>query len=310
MNRKGISVRNLLALLLLPVMLVGAGCTRHQKEARFQVVTSIMPLKYFAERIGGRHVSVSVMVPPGGDPHSYEPAPKQMVKLSKALLFIKAGSGIEFELDWMPRFLSLNPGLLVCDASRGVKLIPLQDGDDRAEEHHDHEEASEHHHHGGLDPHYWLSASNGIVIARNTAVALETIDPEHKAEYAANAEKLISELASLDSETKKKIAAAKQKKFLVFHPAWGYYARDYGLEQIAVEAEGKTLTPRQMQHVIDTARQNRIRAVFISPQFNSAQADAIASAIGGYTLAVDPLAEDYPGNIRHTTDLFLKTGNE
>jgi zinc transport system substrate-binding protein len=122
--------------------------------------------------------------------------------------------------------------------------------------------------------------------------------------------RLLGELRSLDTEIKEKIAGAKLKKFLVFHPAWGYYAHDYGLEQIAVEVEGKSLTPRQMRNVIETAAKNRIRAVFISPQFNAQQADAIAAAIGGYTLTVDPLAADYQENLRRATGLFMKAGNE
>lgn len=291
------------------MLLLHAGCRQSTENNRLQVVASITPLAYFAERIGSGRISVSVMVPSGGDPHSYEPKPKQMVMLRNAILFLKAGSGIEFELDWMSRFLSLNPGLKVCDASEGIKLIPMPAGED---DHHEEQNEAHRgqHRHGGMDPHYWLSPANAMIMTRNIAKALEAADPAHREEYAANALRLLRELRSLDTEIKEKIAGAKLKKFLVFHPAWGYYAQDYGLEQIAVEVEGKSLTPRQMRNVIETAAKNRIRAVFISPQFNAQQADAIAAAIGGYTLTVDPLAADYQENLRRATGLFMKAGNE
>ncbi|NTW83301.1 MAG: zinc ABC transporter solute-binding protein [Chlorobiaceae bacterium] len=300
-------------LLVVPLLLVISACRPPSEEKRFHVVTSIMPLSYFVERIGGNHVTVSVMVPPGGDPHSYEPTPKQMVSLRKSALFIKTGSGIEFELDWMPRILSLNPGLSICDASEGVQLIPMTEGEDvHGEEHHGVGAAHQHlhHQHAGTDPHYWLTPENGMIMTRNIARALAEADPSHKETYSANAAALIGELQSLDREIKEKIAGARIRKFLVFHPAWGYYAHTYGLEQIAAEAEGKTLTPVQMQHVIQTARKNRIKVVFISPQFNSSQAEAIAAEIEGRILAVDPLSADYQENLRRATSLFLKAGHE
>ncbi len=291
-------------------LLLQTGCTHSPDDNRLQIVSSITPLSYFAERIGGRYVSVSVMVPPGGDPHSYEPKPSQLVMLSHAILFIKAGSGIEFELDWMPRILSLNPGLRICDASAGATLLPMPKGERAEDADMYHEEHREHHRHGNKDPHFWLSPANAVTIVRNIAKALESEDPAHSKEYRANASRLEEELRALDREIQEKISGVTLRKFLVFHPAWGYFAHDYGLEQIAVEAEGKSLTPGQMRHVIDTAKKNGIRVVFISPQFNAQQAGAIAKAIGGKIHSVDPLASDYQDNLRRTTELFVKAGNE
>lgn len=284
---------------VLPLLLFSlfiAACVQPARTGKLQVVASIAPLSYFAERIGGRHVSVSVMVPPGGNPHSYEPAPRQMVRLGEAALFIKAGSGVEFELDWMDRFLSINRGLKICNGVDGVRLIPIK--------HHDEQDE---HHHEGYDPHYWLSPANGVIIAKNIEKALVLADPVNRDDYAVNCSKLVAELQALDKEILGKVAGLKSRRFLVFHPAWGYYAEAYKFEQIAVEEEGKTLTPRQMQRVIEKAKANRIKVVFVSPQFNTSQAKIIAAEIGGVTRTVDPLSAEYQENLRRATQAFSES---
>jgi zinc transport system substrate-binding protein len=291
--------RTLCLLLTMLPLLLQYGCSHPSLIEGTRVVVSIEPLAYFAERIGGSHVSVSVMVPPGGNPHSYEPTPKQIAGLSGASLFIRAGSGVEFELDWMPRMLSLYPGLRVCDASESVKLIPMA-----PEEKDGHDGHVKAHHHGRYDPHYWLSPENGIVMARNIERALRTADPSHAADYAASAAGLITELKALSEEIRTELSPVRNRRFLVFHPAWGYYAAEFGLEQLAAEEEGKTLTPRQIQRIIETARSNGIRVIFVSPQFSSVQAEAIARDIGGVTRVVDPLARDYQENLRRATESF------
>jgi len=286
---------------LLLLCLLHAGCRPSPQSATLHVVASIAPLAYFAERVGGRYVTVSLMVPPGGNPHSYEPTPKQMSALAEAALFVKAGSGVEFELDWMPRFLSLNSRLKVCDASEGVTLMALH----REEEGDEHQEG-ENHRHEGIDPHYWMSPENAIFITRNIEKALSAADPSHKAYYRANAGKLVAELLELHREIAGRLGSLENRRFLVFHPAWGYYATAFGLEQTAAEDEGKSLTPRKLQAVIGKARKNGIRVVFVSPQFSTVQAEAIARDIGGVTGTVDPLARDYQENLRRATAAFIR----
>jgi len=292
---------------MLMILLLQNGCVNTPENGRLQVVTSIVPFAYFVERIGGDHVAVTAMVPPGGNPHSYEPTPRQMSSLSGASLFVKAGSGVEFELDWMPRILSLNPELQICDASEGVRLIAVNH-EDHAHEKRTHAEDlrkdADHHHHGRFDPHYWLSPENGIIIARNIEKALILVDPERRERYTANADEVVSELEALRFDIRSRLEPVRNRRFLVFHPAWGYYADEFGLKQIAAEEEGKTLTPRQLQKVIEQARAADIRVVFISPQFSNVQAEAIARDIGGRTGTVDPLAHDYMDNLRKATDAF------
>ncbi|NTV02761.1 MAG: zinc ABC transporter solute-binding protein [Chlorobiaceae bacterium] len=282
-------------MLPLLLMVVLQACRSGSGSGKMQVVASIEPLAYFVERIGGDRVSVSVMVPPGGDPHSYEPTPRQMARLGSAALFVKAGSGVEFELNWMPRFLGLNHALRVCDASEGVRLIPMAHAD-----RHDAPAGRQ----GRHDPHFWLSPANARVIAANVERSLAAIDQPHRGEYEANLAKLDGELAALDGQIRQRLDGVPNRRFIVFHPAWGYFARDFGLEQMAVEQEGKELTPVQMARVIRLARSAGIRTVFVSPQFSSAQADAIAHDIGGTTATVDPLSREYQGNLRRAAEAF------
>jgi zinc transport system substrate-binding protein len=294
----------ILSCLLLSLFLVNLqGCSRTSPSRKLQVVASIEPIAYFVDRVGGDRVSVSVMVPPGGNPHSYEPTPKQMERLGQAALFVKAGSGVEFELDWMRRFLDLNKALAVCDASAGVRLIPVSTLV------HEHEETSGagSHGHGLDDPHFWLSPQNARTISANVERSLAAVDPANREYYATNRAVLDRELQSLDREIRNRLSGLKERHFLVFHPAWGYYARDYGLEQIAAEVEGKTLTPVQMTQVIEKARAGRIKVMFVSPQFSTTQAEAIARDIGGTTAIVDPLSRDYQQNLRQATAAFVRS---
>ncbi|MBN1929338.1 MAG: zinc ABC transporter substrate-binding protein [Chlorobiaceae bacterium] len=294
--------RCLAALLLLCAVFL-PGCTAKQPASgKIQVIASIEPLAWFAERIGGERVSVSVMVPSGGNPHTYEPTPKQMAQVSRAALFVKAGSGVEFELDWMQRLIDLNQNMAVCNASEGVLLLPMGE----TEREHG-REAGDHHHHGCLDPHFWLSPKNARLIARNVERSLAAIDPDGKEYYASNLVALDRVLEALDRESREALAGVKHRQFLVFHPAWGYFAHEYGLTQIAAEQEGKSLTPRQMERVIEEARREGIRVVFVSPQFSAAQAEAIARDIGGSTVTVDPLAFDYVRNLRQVTAALARS---
>ncbi len=280
-------------LLLLCAMLLSACATQASRDKdRLQVATSIEPLAFFIQRIGGEHVSVTVMVPPGGDPHSYEPTPRQMAGLSSAALFVKAGSGVEFELDWMPRLLDLNKAMAVCDASSGVRLLQMSP----ESEHEEH--GRDGHHHGRYDPHFWLSPANARLIAANVARSLAAVDPANRTMYEHNLALLDRDLQALDGELRRTFSGMAGRRFIVFHPAWGYFAHDYGLEQVAIEQEGKTVTPVQMERVIRIARASGIRTVFVSPQFSTAQADAVAQDIGGSSARLDPLSRDYLNNLR------------
>jgi len=263
---------------------------------KIRVVASIEPLSFFVKRVGGDRVHVEVMVPPGANPHSYEPKPGQMAATAKAHLFVKAGSGVEFELEWMSKIIALRSTMQVCNASEGVGLREM------FERNHGH--AHEHHR---IDPHFWLSPDNAILIARNVERSLVTIDPVHADEYAQNRRKLEGQLISLKTEVSQKLSGIKNRSFMVFHPAWGYYAAAFSLKQIAAEEEGKELTPKKMQGVIRQAKAEGVRVVFVSPAFSTLQAETIAREIGGVTRPVDPLSGEYIDNLRQATGAFVES---
>ncbi|ACF45244.1 periplasmic solute binding protein [Prosthecochloris aestuarii DSM 271] len=275
------------------------GVSRSFKKVH--VVASIVPLTFFVERIGGDRVAVSVMVPPGGNPHSYEPTPGQMVALSNASLFVKAGSGVEFELKWMERFVHLCPSLAVCNASQGGTLLQMKPF--AAHPHH----TEDTHARERIDPHFWLSPMNGILIASNIERSLSALDPSGASVYHRNFLQLKAELLELSSEIRQTLSGIGNRAFMVFHPAWGYYAAEYGLQQIAAEAEGKALAPKSMVRVIRQARELGIRVVFVSPQFSRVQAQTIAREIGGVTQSVDPLSASYIDNLRQATAAFSRS---
>ena len=267
-------------------------------ESRIKIVTTIPPLAFFIENIGGEKVEIETLVPPMGNPHTYEPTHKQMSILSRADLFVKAGSGIEFELLWMERLIDLNSGMPVCDSSESIHLIDMADNE------HEEEEESGHHHHHHKDPHIWLSPGNAVMMSKNILGAIIDIDPHNSEYYENNCRRLINNLQSLKKDISNRLKNVKNRQFYIFHPAWGYFARDFSLTQIPVEYSGKEPTPARMANLIKRARKENIRVIFTSPQFSKKNAEVIAREIDGRVDFIDPMAGDYINNLEKTAQLF------
>lgn len=312
---------------LLPALFASAA---EVPPGRIGVTVSILPLAYFAEGVGKGMVEVSVMIPPGGNPHTYEPTPLQLGRMSRARLYVKAGSGLEFELAWMDKLSALNRQMKICDASKGIALremegrcghgegahgeeayspprmseggiaeiVPREGEDDDEAVPHRGEEGRGHGAHHGKDPHIWLSPANAAVIVGNIRDALTEIDPARAEAYAANARALTAELEQLDGELLRTLAPVRGRTFIVFHPAWGYFADRYGLTEAPIEIGGKEPTGKELAAVVTRARALGARTVFASPEFSRKTADVIAREIGGRVLLLDALAKDYPGNLR------------
>ena len=214
-------------------------------QTKLQISVSIPPQKYFVEKIGGDLVEVTVMVPPGAEPHSYEPKPQQLAALSKSPLYFAIG--VNFEHAWLERFKAANPNLNIVYTDKGIEKLPMLGGDGEA--HDDHTDPK------GLDPHIWLSPPLVIKQAEHIYNALVKYDVLHKEIYRKNYADFIREVSELDTELKKILVAKDKKiKFMVYHPAWGYFARAYGLEQIPVEIEGKEPKPADLARIIDNAK--------------------------------------------------------
>ena len=279
--------------------------TAHGAEP-IEVFVSIVPQKYFVERIGGESVKVSIMVQPGANPATYEPKPRQMVALSKAKAYFAIG--VPFETVWLNRISAANSGMTVIHTEEGIEKRIMEDHlhgeeDYSAQEEEEREQAEEHH--GVKDPHIWLSPRLVKVQARNILNGFLRIDPARGASYEKNYKSFIAEIYALDTEIKG-IFAGKGggMAFMVFHPAWGYFAQAYGLEQVAVEMEGKEPGPVDLRELIRHAREEGIRVIFVQPEFSTKSAETIAKAIEGEVVFANPLALDWADNLKKVAIKF------
>ena len=259
---------------------------------RIRVAVSVPPQAYFVERIGGPHVEVAVMIPPGYSHVDYPLTPRQVVALSRARLYVAVGHpAFEFERARIAPLLADLPGVEVVDMSRGMRLMA---GEGEGGEH-------DGHGHAGGDSHVWVAPETVAVAARNIAAALARIDPEHAAEYRANLERFEADIAALDRQIRLRLAHARGSSFMVYHPTWGYFAREYGLRQVAIEAEGKEPSAARLIQLIEEAKRQRVKVVFVQSGFPRKSAQVIAEAVGGRVLVADPQERDWLGNLRRVT---------
>lgn len=285
---------------------------------KLSVFVSILPQKYFVQQIGKDLVDVHVMVQPGASPATYEPKPRQMAALSKAEIYF--AMGVPFENVWLKKIAAANPEMKIVHTDLGIKKIPMAvhrhpgEENNLEETEHPHQGESGHrngqepdegkHEHGILDPHIWLSPPLVKIQARTMLTALQEIDPSHRAVYDANYRQFVSEIDNLDRQLKAMFAGKQGLQFLVFHPAWGYFADAYGLEQVPIEIEGKDPKPAQLKGLIEYARNRGIKVIFVQPQFSTKSAKLVAGEIGGQVAFVDPLAEDWLANLHEVADKF------
>jgi len=282
--------RTILPLLVLSAMLSGQPSPVFGSESRISIFVSIIPQKFFVEKIGADHVTVAAMVRPGANPATYEPRPSQMAALSTARLYFAIG--VPFENAWMKRIAAANPRMKIVLTQQGIEKIPMATIlNDRKQ-----------HPKGVLDPHIWLSPRLVKIQAGHIARALSETDPPHRQQYEQNYRSFIRQLDTLDGDLRHIFDGRQGLEFMVFHPSWGYFARDYGLHQVPVEIEGKTPKPAQLKRLIEHARKQDIRLIFVQPQFSRKSAELIARAIGARIIEADPLAEDWEQNLRRSAE--------
>jgi zinc transport system substrate-binding protein len=282
-NMRGLSFsRRLLfvgiLMLISGLTITSASCRTVQPEnGKIGVVVTILPLADFVQHIGGDAVAVTVMVPPGASPHTHEPTPGQMVQVQNATVYVKAGSGVEFERTWMDKILKQNPDLQIIDCSNG---ITIKNG----------------------DPHIWNSPVNAMTMAESIGQGLADMDADNADLYLENMQRYIKSLKELDGDIHKKIDSFANRAFLIYHPAFAYLAAEYGMDQIAIEHGGKEPTPKLIQESIELADRYNLQYVFAAPQFSTVHAESIAKAIDGQVVLIDPLPERYIENMDHVTD--------
>lgn len=247
------------------------------------VFVSIVPQKYFVERIGGEQVKVEVMVKSGESPATFNPNPKKMGLLSQAKLYFSIG--VPFETIWIDRIRSIHPNL---------QFVALHDNLRKVTGH------DPHHTHATGDPHIWTSPARVKIMAQKIKDTLSSANPDQQSYFETNLLEFINDLDLLDKDIRTILAKGTNNRFMVFHPAWSYFAKDYGLEQIAIEHEGKEPGARTMQKIIEEGKRLGIKVIFVQKQFSLSIAENIAKMIGATVREMDPLAEDYLRNMRQT----------
>ncbi len=252
-------------------------CACISKKGKEQIITvTIEPQRYFAEQIVDSFFRINTLVPPGTSPETYDPTPVQMVDLSKSEMYLKIGY-IGFEQAWMDKIATNNPQMEIIDTSRGIDLIESE------EEHGDH-------HHGTIDPHTWASPKQALIIIRNIYEAVVKLDPGHEAAFTHNYLSLKKEVEETDSLVTQLVSGADPKAFIIYHPALTYFARDYGLTQYCIELEGKEPSPDILQQLVNTAREQNIKVIFVQQEFDRKNAEIIAKETGCKLVGINPLS--------------------
>ncbi len=269
--------------LLLAMLAVGSLFSGVAFAAPVPVFVSIAPEKWLVEQVGGSLVQCRVLVDRGREPHDFEPTPRQIAALYRARVYFTVG--MEFEQQLIKRISGSRAGVRIVDVTTGVDRIPMKG-------------MVGHDHRAGLDPHVWLAPANLKIMAAAMARTLSKLDPEHGDQYTRNLAELDGRLERLDSEIRRMLLPWQGATFFVYHPAFGYFAHAYGLRQEAVEVAGKSPSPRQLAGLIDRAKKEKVRVIFVQPGFAAKSAAAVARAIGGRVVPLDPLAEDVAANLK------------
>lgn len=284
--------RNLFVMLLLPficcMFLTGCNSKPAQEEMPDKkiIAVTIVPEKTFAEAVCGDLAEVVVMVPPGSNPENYEPTPQEMKLLERASVYFTIGVPTE-EANILPEI-------------GDMKIVSLQD--EVAKQYQDRVFSS-----GERDPHIWMSPKRAEVMVEVIAGEMGRIDSKNKDIYNRNAQEYIKKLERLDQDIAETLQNVKNKKILVYHPAFGYLADDYGLQMYALEEEGKEASIKHLQDMIDLAKKENIKVIFYQEEIDSSQCEAFAEEINGQTMQLAPLAPDYINNLEKMVQMMKET---
>lgn len=241
------------------------------------ITVTIEPVRYFAEQIGGDLINVESLVPRGSNPEAYDPTPQQMVSLSRSSLYLECGGYLGFEKSWLGRLRQNAKDTRFVNLSEGMDLVA--DPDD------------EH----SIDPHIWCSCANARIMARNICSALSQFDPANRSAYQAGYDKLLTVIDSTYSIVSDRLESLPlPRAFMIFHPALTYFANEYELRQISIERDGKEPSAMQLRDIIDESSRAKVHVIFIQPEFDHRNAEAIAEQTGARLVDINPLSYDWP----------------
>lgn len=250
-------------------------CTRKAKDESQTITVTIAPLAYLTEKIAGDNYQIETFVPNGSSPETYEPSPQQLVRLSNSKIYFFVGH-LGFEQTWLERMEKNAPQTSFVCASEEIKYITSthQHGD---------------HAHEGVDPHVWTTPANLKVMARNIAAGLSKTYPENRKVFAKNLKALEDSLDATDREIRQLLSGKEKRSFLIYHPTLSYFAREYGLEQLVIEEDGKSPSPAHLQQLIRTCRTKNAHTVFLQKEFDRRNAEVIARETQTQIVEINPL---------------------
>ncbi|WP_319511224.1 metal ABC transporter solute-binding protein, Zn/Mn family [uncultured Draconibacterium sp.] len=288
-------MKRILLLLVLATLFASCGNQKKAKEeAVADVVTvSILPQKTFVEKIAGNDFEVNLLIPPGSSPAAYTLLPSQLKDIARSAIWFRIGY-IGFEHSWSDKIAQANENMKVVNISEGLDLIA-----DKIEQHGDHV------HIDGVDPHTWLSPTMVKQMAKVILDELSDLKPEKAAEYKANYMRFVKECDQLNVDLKNQLKDYAGRKFIVFHPSLSYYAREYGLDQYSLETGGKEPTPQELRKVVDMAKSEGIKVIYIQSEFDREHARVFADEIGGEIIQVWPLNPEWEENLRTMTQILI-----
>jgi zinc transport system substrate-binding protein len=284
---------SLLIVSVTAVLFTACEQTHSTREKQRQVLVSIEPQQYFVERIAGNRVDVAVLVPPGGNPHAFEPTPKQMLRAGQSDVWFRLGE--TFETRALEVLHSHNPAMAVIDTRQGLQLLSLNGHSC----HHCHCCGSD-----DKDTHIWLSPRLAKTQATTIANALTKQYPEFQQEFETGLSQFLVELDELDAELTTLFSSRAPRAILVSHPAFGYLCQDYGITQLSVEFEGKDPSPQQLTELLNKVKSLNITRVFTQEQYQNKGALLLAKELHAEVFSVDPYSRDYINNLRTMANLF------
>ena len=286
MNMSKVLFRCAASIVVISSLISGCG-TKPKAEGPLEVAAGLPPVAFLAARVGGEAVVVNSMLPEGRSPHDYSPAPHDVLNASRSRIFLTTGMNFEKTLC---RPLD-SARTTVCDVTQGIRRIPMAAG----EHGHDH---ADHHDHDALDPHVWLDCENLCLMADNICKAFCAADPDHDALYRANCMKLVGEIRIQHRLLAAQLAPFRGRCFYVYHPAFGYFAKMFGLRQEAVELDGREVTPAHLSDLIRRAKRDRVAVIFVQPQFNPSAMQALQRQLRVEVKTADPLRRDVLKNMQ------------
>jgi zinc transport system substrate-binding protein len=277
-------IKKLNLLFLLLSIALAISCVKEEPKGvtdKIEISVTILPIADIVKKIGGDKANVSVMIPAGASPTSFEPSIQQIKKLAESEVYVKVGGPFLFEKVWLEKIRSVNVKLIYIDCSQGIEIIDN-------------------------NPHIWLGPKEIIKITENIYNGLSVYSPANKDYFENNKQHFLIKLDSINSRIKSDFEKIQYKKVMVYHPAWYYFTSQYNLEEIGIEVEGKEPKAGDLKQLISLAKKNNIKAVFVEPQFNSSSAEAIASEIGAKVITINPLPEDLLNNLIDVSEKIMK----